>query len=541
VIRKCTQSGYTEAILNIIRWMAKYSPRNVLYAINSKEEAENIRARLVATFERLGENVLSEDGSKEMGKYTLRLRALTVWFIGSYSGGAFSNKYAPLVIIDEKDDHAELKDNAETGDLAAERLKTDDQNGLLIEVSKPQMKDGPIDAAHATGNQEIYLVPCPHCGTYQEIVWERVKFGHCRDLTGHWDKKAILADTYYECIAPACKGQIRDSHKPWMNPQGRWLATAEGSQAADPETVSQEMTDFYSVYRGSSLGHLAIEFIAATEAASRGDFRKLQGWWNGRAGKGFESRVEKIEEADVHRCRKPYKRGIIPEENCVLILGVDIGLYVNTRWVVLALNRLFQAWLIDYGNGGGPLDALALMRTKSYPCLRTGISQPIKMGFIDARYRTREVYEACLRSGGAMLPTMGMKDGQTIRSVAWAQIPALGPNFGVIQFRDSDAKHDLYIERIKEQREPGLNLPEDTEKSFMLELSQEHLIRDPMTQRPAWGKPRGPNHGGDGVKVALTGWDFITGGKLSQRSQMESSTAPSIPADFAQLDLAAGV
>src|SRR5438045_2486786 len=41
VVMKSSQSGFTEAILNCIRWFAKFSPRNIIYAINSQEESGN--------------------------------------------------------------------------------------------------------------------------------------------------------------------------------------------------------------------------------------------------------------------------------------------------------------------------------------------------------------------------------------------------------------------------------------------------------------------------------------------------------------------
>ena len=120
---------------------------------------------------------------------------------------------------------------------------------------------------------------------------------------------------------------------------------------------------------------------------------------------------------------------------------------------------------------------------------------------------------------------MGMKDTQSPRSIAFAQVPGYGPDFKVIQCRDSDAKYDLYIDRIKDLRPPGLFLPEDTEEKFMRELTQERLVIDPSTSKAAWPKPKGPNHGGDAIKYALTGWDAMTGGKLSQRSALPPEPA----------------
>ena len=301
VVRKSTQSGFTEAVLNIIRWCAKFAPRNFLYAINSKEEAENIRARLIETFAILGENVLPDDPKDEYGKYILRLRALIGWFIGSYSSGAFSNKYAPLVIIDEKDDHAQLKGNASSGHLAAERHKTADDDALQIELGKPQQKGGPIDSAHDEGNQEIYLVPCPHCGTCQEMEWERVRFGHCKDLTGHWDKQMVLNDTWHECIG--CGGEMRDAHKPWMNEHGHWLATAGRKRAILRPSRKASAISILST-EARPLGISPSNSLRPAMPPSAGISARFRRSLMSRLGRGFESRVETIDLRDVDKCRQ---------------------------------------------------------------------------------------------------------------------------------------------------------------------------------------------------------------------------------------------
>ena len=204
---------------------------------------------------------------------------------------------------------------------------------------------------------------------------------------------------------------------------------------------------------------------------------------------------------------------------------MDIGLMVNTKWVVGALNQAGECWVIDYGLASGPLEALHLLRTKTYPCPSTGEQQRIQMGWLDCRYRMKEVFDTCLASRRTLFPTMGMPDGQSLRAIAWTRVPGQPRDFGILQFRDSDAKYDLYMDCIKDQRPPGLFLPEDTDEKFIRELSQEHLIRDPRTKKPLFGKPRGPQHWGDAVKILRVGWDDLVKGRLTQRSALPEDPA----------------
>lgn len=517
VIRKCTQSGFTEAILNIIRWRVRFRPANFLYAIDSKEQALKIRSRLVDTLARLGENIL--EPGKEVGdlkQYILQFRECFGWFSGSYSAGAFSNSFAPLVVLDEYDQHSVSSANASTASMGAERTKAADGEDLVILLSKPEHAGGPTDKEHAAGDQHDWWVPCPHCGTYQTLVWDRVRFSHCRDLIGGWDLDAILGDTWYQCASDE-KCRIVDDHKRWMEERGVWV----WSKAGDPEIVSLSMTDLHSRYTGSTFGHLAKEFVAASEAASRGNLKLLQAWENGRMGQGHEARVEKFTLTDLLKCRGPYKRGIIPRAGLMVIEGCDIGLVANNRWVDLAVDPVTtEAWIIDCGTARGPEDAIDRMRRTRYLCPATGQHQGIALIFIDCRYRREEVYATCLKNQRQIFPTQGMKQGSSARSIAFTLVPQAPDGFGIITYIDEDAKYALYVDAIKHQRPPRLHFPSDAEQSFLLEFCVEPLIRDPVTGRVSFPpKPRGPNHAADCVKIARTGYDYMIDGPRTRAGE----------------------
>ncbi len=220
---KSSQTGFTLAILIIIAYYAAVIRKNVLYSIDSREEARRIsKSRLQpllqdcpATRARISEN---ED---DVSNLTLFLLGLVIYLIGSHSEGAFANKSCGLVVVDEADVHPEpMPGMPETIDLARDRLKASG-GGKLILLSKPKTEASITAREHKGGTQHQCFVPCPHCNAFQVLVFERLRYDHCKDLAGEYDLQRVEAETFYEC--EVCHQPIRDrstSRGCWKNMNG---------------------------------------------------------------------------------------------------------------------------------------------------------------------------------------------------------------------------------------------------------------------------------------------------------------------------------
>jgi len=526
--RKCSRSGYTEGtILNPVRWIAAHRPRNCLLSVDSQKEVANLQERLLPSLQDLGQHIFTGDDD-DLSKFVLRLHGMDVYFTGSGSAGGFSNKTAPGVFNDEIDLYMEIADEGDSIENFYSRCKgTDD--GFQVVISKPAMCDGPIDSFFKRGNQEYWNVPCPHhgCREMQPMEWDRVVFAHCKDAGGHWDRERLLDETFYRCRK--CGGEIRNHHKQEMNERGVWVPTARG----DPEIVTQAISDIYSLYEDSTLGHLAKDFVDATTS---GDRRRLQAFRQQRLGLGWEEKVQRIESPDVLKLCRPYRRGIIPEKDCSLLLAMDIGLYVNTRWCIYAFNQKGEMWLIDWGGSAGdsPKTALELMATKRYPCPAAGASQGIQYAFLDARYRGDDVYTVCKMGHRQIFPVMGMPAHATARSITYKQVDGQPEGLARLNFVDSDAKFDLYIDAIKDQKPPGLYWPQNVDEAVVLEHCAERLITQKFTNKVIWEeKHKRPNHFGDCTKIARTAIDWMLGLRRSRMiSELGAANADGRPRVF---------
>jgi hypothetical protein len=509
VWKKASQTGITEAILNAIRYFIRFAPRNVIYAIDAVTEAVNIRERLVRTLD--GEEVFTGDPD-DLGRVKLTLRHMIVWFFGSFSAGKFANKQAPFGVVDEAEEHAKLSGDTTTSGNVEGRTKTSEE-GLVVVVSKPKLKGGVIDKEHALGDQEIFLVPCPHCGTYQELTIEKLKFSHCKDLLQGWDLERVLNETYMECEATFCKKAIFESAKPAMVEQYHWFPT----NAGDPEVISFHISDLYSPHSSVSWGVLAKKMIN-----SKHDRRLRQDLWNNNLGLEWEERVTKPEKIDILNCKSPYKRGEIPFPPVALLLGSDIG-KSNAKWVVGGVSECGDVAAVDWGDEIHP-DAIAeIVNTREFVCRSNGQKYKIDHGAIDAKYRVEDSYAACMKAPLRLWPVAGGGGRSYRKTFGLAQLPTYPPWLQLISFNDRDFKTELYIVRIKREVPPGvpeenaekfkekmprLLVPENVTDDLIRELVNEHLEEDEETGLMEFRR-KGPNHYGDCIKEIILLWRWM--------------------------------
>ena len=522
-VMKSSQSGFTEAALNLIRYSARHDPANTIFAIDSRSEAATInQIRLQPTLRRLGQQIFSKSVD-DVSQFVLKLQRMVVYFLGSFSAGAIANKFAELVICDELEEHGQPTDDCSNVENLRARVKSA-HRGLLIVLGKPKMSGGPIHAEYLKGSMHVPEVPCPKCRTWQQLTQENMVFSHCKDMLGQWELDRVQADTHFRCIH--CQTAIEEStKKDWRFNLScrRWRRT---NPQAEPGHISFNVSDFVSFLPGAAWGKLAIEFIS-----SKRDPRQRQGYRNNHEGLPWEIRATKTHAADILALRGAYKRGIIPFKPDAILLGADVGLeYV--KWSTVAVRQMpgdqSEFAVIDFGKELSPDDLLSILSDKRYTCSEDGEQYAITRGACDAKFRRHEIHRVCGRSCGMLWPTAGIAADFAVRSISFNRLPPPAqPWLGVIVYVDRDAKHELYNERIAAWSEylrsndpakmqpalPRLSFSEDLSErdEFLIEHTNEHLIEDPLAHsaRQFIWKKTGPNHYGDATKVALVLWRFL--------------------------------
>ena len=134
---------------------------------------------------------------------------------GSNTPNGLDSRTCRIVLFDELDKCA--KAARHLGDpiaLAKNRTITYPGRYKHILVSTPSEEgDSPITTEYEKTNMQRRYVPCPHCGEFQVLKMDRIKWPE-----GHPEQ------AYYMCEAYGCTGIIKDSDKPEMLRRGEWRA-----------------------------------------------------------------------------------------------------------------------------------------------------------------------------------------------------------------------------------------------------------------------------------------------------------------------------
>jgi len=551
-VQKSSQASLSFHTMGHLVRKISEDPGNAMYVIDSDKEARNISDRLSALLEdspsTKGIMVESED---EITTLTFRLPGMNLWLTGAGSAGSLANKTATLGIADEVDKHKSIRGESLTVDLLRARLK--EQTGAkLITYSTPTVVTGQIHQEFLTGSRHKAFVPCPHCGEFQELVWERVKFGHCKDLTNEWDLPRVSSDTYYECAH--CQKEIRDHHKREMVARGEWRPTnfrkVTGEDGTDrlvqawyPRRMSAHYSDLYSQNENVSFGRLALKFIAALK-----DPMKMRDFLQNHLGMPDQESIAEVTEDKLLALRGPYRRQRPPTsaDNAPIEADgqqIDLGTPIpvrplfctllsdtqdeNSKWTVQAFDRNGDQYIVDWGSciELADLDD-AMLRTVRWSTRNEDGTidfgeMPISVCMIDeGGHRTFEVRQHAYARFPSVFTSRGSPGGSGsvigVRDYRIRKDDELAPTMPVVVYDDNTFKRDLYIRRIARFNAEKFAaygqsrtwLPVNLETEFTQELMKERLERD-KDGRVRWNTPKGNDYG-DTLKMGNILWTYLS-------------------------------
>ena len=204
-----------------------------------------------------------------------------------------------------------------------------------------------ISAKYEASDQRRYYVPCPHCGTFQTLRFENLK----------WRSPVATHGAYFVCAASGCV--IEHFEKRAMIAAGVWIKTYEYSDAApghviDPGRIAAyRARDSKGRQPGFAIWQAYSPFtdwdgIVADRLESKDNPSKDKTFTQQVLGEPFEESGESPDHEKLYLRREDYPRGRIPQGGLFLTVAADVQ-GDRIEWAAHAWGVGLSSWLIDKG------------------------------------------------------------------------------------------------------------------------------------------------------------------------------------------------
>ena len=385
-----SQASKTEILINMTGYAIDQDPGPTLIVYpedGTAEFASEFRIEPMVLSVPALKNKFDQRGSE---KLELKFDDVFIALNGANSPSKLASKPIRYLIRDEIDKYKKWTgDEASPLDLTEERTKTFPHNRKIVDASTPTLKSGNIWTAYQNADKKMkYHVPCPHCGTMQELIFKQIKWPQDMD-----DMKMVRDLAWYEC--GHCHGVIEDRHKTLMLAQGRWVL--ENNPPGRVRSIAYHVSSIYSPF--VTFGEMAYKFLKSKDYPE-----KLMNFINSWLAEPWEDKATKMRSDVVLEKALDYERGRVHENAQLITCGVDVQL--NHFWfTVRAWGPDLTSWLVDYGR----VETWAAVEdviNRNYITTQGEIKQ-INLACLDSGYNTDEVYQFCARNPGVCIPTKG--------------------------------------------------------------------------------------------------------------------------------------
>lgn len=356
VVKKGTQVGYTEFLLNTVAYFIDLDPCPILWLLPDQkavhEISENRLKPMLRDTPKLAGKVApprSRDSSNTIaGK---QFPGGRIALVGSHAPNDIASRPIRLVICDETDRYA-LSAGVE-GDpmaLAAKRQQWF-WNRLTIKGSSPTTKDrSVIDREYRRSDMRQCWVGCPHCADswdgkgeppdgWQTLRWANVK----------WDKRPKAAGrghdhlpetAAYQCEHCGVLWDDEDRYKALSKPF--WIATAPFRGIA-----GFHLSQFYST--AVRLSEIVNEFLTARGKlpGTTASLELQKVWTNTVLAEVWEEQGESVDATGLMGRAEPYGINDLPDQVLAVTCGVDVQ---NDRLEVQTIGwgAGDESWAVEY-------------------------------------------------------------------------------------------------------------------------------------------------------------------------------------------------
>ena len=431
-IQKCAQFGGSEALRNILAYLAHQRPCGVLWVMPNKPDGQKqIKKYLRPIFDGEDVPVLLPLKSESRSDNKLdNIRLVNGFDLQLAWGGSRSSMSAEprrLVVLDEVDKFLPFTGvEANAVELARQRTHTFGRSALLIANSTPTTPDGTITRGReACPIQLRYFVPCPHCGHVHTLDWDNLAFEKFRDQKEPDGRPASAARraalirargaAWMKCPSEECAKRIDETHKEamllagfWGTPDQGWRLHYDGREEGEMPVGDAIGVQFSRLYdMACTWADVAAAFVGA-----EGDLSKLIDFYNGWLGEPFKDLQARVELSVIERkCTPDPETGWTPARQKLLPPWVGrLLMTVDTQkdhfyYVVRGWGAGRRSIRVDHGIAHSFEHLEAIEQTYF----------PYENDLLPAR----QVWCLGIDSGGGMSNTDPADPGRTEQVIAW--------------------------------------------------------------------------------------------------------------------------
>lgn len=246
-------------------------------------------------------------------------------------------------------------------------------NSLNIRACSPTIEGmSRIAEEFEAGDQRTYHGKCPHCGQYEDLIFEQVKY----------DESDIDNTTYYECSHCSALWNEMDRINAISN--GKYIAKKEFKGHA-----SFKVSKLASPWNPLSL--LVKKYLDAKDNSE-----KLKTFYNTQLAETYKLKADSPDHMRLYERREKYNINTVPKEVLFLTAGVDVqGNRLELEIVGWGADK--QSWSIDYRVLSGQTSTKEPWDLLDKVINETWISEDkrelkISMTCVDTGFNTQHVY-----------------------------------------------------------------------------------------------------------------------------------------------------
>lgn len=375
VVMSAAQLGKTDGfILNPIGYYMHYDPSPIMVLQPTIDMAETFSKDRLSPMLRDTPILRGKINEKSRNNGNTILKKSFpgghVTMVGANSPSSLASRPIRILLADEIDRYPATAGNE--GDpllLAAKRLATF-WNRKEVDVSTPTVKGlSRIEVEFERSTQEIWNVPCPHCGAYQPLEWAQVLFD-----------KDNLDEISYVC--QKCGTVASEAEWKELFVKGKFVARYPG----------RAVRGFHLNALASLFGEwreIVEKFLTANEEKKKGNIELLKVWTNTEMGETWQAEGEQVEKDDLYKRRERYNCEV-PADVICLTAGIDTQ---DDRFEIEVVGWGVdkESWGIRYAVIYGDLKLTAVWEELDAFLLQT---------FTTADGRSLKLLSACMDSGG---------------------------------------------------------------------------------------------------------------------------------------------